>query len=149
MTACITSVRQPFASHAASMTPQKLSGLLFVIKALNLQVATLVIAVAMAIGGLINARKVAETMSKKISRMNDGQALTANLATAFLVVFASRLGMPVSTTHVSVGAISGIGIVNGSADKSVIGAILLSWILTLPIAAAISALAFAIASSLA
>jgi PiT family inorganic phosphate transporter len=88
-------------------------------------------------------------MSKKISGMNDGQALTANLATAFLVVIASRLGMPVSTTHVSVGAISGIGIVNGSADKSVIGAILLSWILTLPIAAAISALAFAIASSLA
>ncbi len=126
----------------------KIVGLLFVIKALNLQVATLVIAVAMAIGGLINARKVAETMSKKISRMNDGQALTANLATAFLVVFASRLGMPVSTTHVSVGAISGIGIVNGSADKSVVGAILLSWILTLPIAAAISALAFAIASSL-
>jgi inorganic phosphate transporter, PiT family len=125
----------------------------------------------MAIGGLANARKVAETMSKKISRMNDGQALTANLATAFLVVFASivrmteitglarssvpvirfsstvnprkqwlpsrtsRLGMQVSTTHVSVGAISGIGIVNGSADKSVIGVILLSWILTLPIAA--------------
>ena len=127
----------------------KIVGLLFVVKSLNLHVATLAIAVAMAIGGLVNARKVAETMSKKISRMNDGQALTANLATAFLVVFSSRLGVPVSTTHVSVGAISGIGIVNGSADKSVIGAILLSWTLTLPIAAAISALTFAIASSLA
>ena len=93
----------------------------------------------MALGGLINSRKVAETMSKKISKMNDGQALTANLVTAFMVIFASRLGVPVSTTHVSVGAISGIGIINGTADKGVIGGILLSWLLTLPIAAALAA----------
>jgi len=82
------------------------------------------------------------TMSKKISTMNDGQALTANLVTAFLVIFASRLGMPVSTTHVSVGAITGIGIVNGSANKSVAGSILMSWLLTLPIAAVLSAMAY-------
>jgi inorganic phosphate transporter, PiT family len=56
-----------------------------------------------------------------------------------MVIFASRLGVPVSTTHVSVGAISGIGIVNRSADRSVIGGILLSWLMTLPIAAAIAA----------
>ena len=120
----------------------KIVGLLLVIEALNLQVSMLAVAVAMAIGGWLNAHKVAITMSKKISRMNDGQALTANLVTAFMVIFASRLGMPVSTTHVSVGAIAGIGIVNGSADKSVIGGILMSWLLTLPIAAAISASAY-------
>ena len=120
----------------------KVVGLLFAAKAFNLQVSMLAIASAMAIGGLINARKVAETMSKKISAMNDGQALTANLVTAMLVFSASRYGLPVSTTHVSVGAISGIGIINGSADKSVIGSILLSWLLTLPIAALLSALAY-------
>lgn len=81
-------------------------------------------------------------MSTKISTMNDGQALTANLVTAFLVIFASRLGMPVSTTHVSVGAITGIGIVNGSVNKNVVGSILMSWFLTLPIAAALSAMAY-------
>ena len=120
----------------------KIVGLLLVVKALNVPVSMLAVAIAMAIGGWLNARKVAETMSKKISKMNDGQALTANLVTAFMVIFASRLGMPVSTTHVSVGSITGIGIVNGSADKAVIGSILMSWLLTLPIAAAISALAF-------
>ena len=78
--------------------------------------------------------------------MNDGQALTANVVTAFLVILASRMGLPLSTTHVSVGAISGIGIVNGSADKSVIGSILMSWLLTLPVAAAISAAAFVVYS---
>jgi inorganic phosphate transporter, PiT family len=117
----------------------KIVGLLLVMKALNLQVSMLAVAVAMAIGGWRNAHKVAVTMSKKISTMNDGQALTANLVTAFMVIFASRLGMPVSTTHVSVGSITGIGIVNGSVDKAVISSIFMSWLLTLPIAAVISA----------
>lgn len=120
----------------------KIIGLLLVIEALNLQVSMLAVAAAMAVGGWLNAHKVAVTMSKKISRMNDGQALTANLVTAFMVILASRFGMPVSTTHVSVGSITGIGIVNGSADKAVIGGILMSWLLTLPIAAAISALVY-------
>ena len=120
----------------------KIVGLLLIVRAFDIKISMLAIALAMAIGGLVNARKVAETMSKKISKMNDGQALTANLVTAFMVIFASRLGMPVSTTHVSVGAITGVGIINGTADKSVIGKILLSWVLTLPIAAAIAATAF-------
>jgi PiT family inorganic phosphate transporter len=120
----------------------KIVGLMLVIKALDLRVSMVAVAAAMALGGWVSARKVAETMSKKISMMNDGQALTANLVTAFLVVFASHLGMPVSTTHVSVGAITGVGIVNRSAHKSVISGILASWILTLPIAAAISAIAY-------
>jgi PiT family inorganic phosphate transporter len=125
-------------SRGLNDTP-KIVGLLLVVKALDLRVSALTVALAMAVGGLVNARKVAETMSKKISKMNDGQALTANLVTAFLVIFASRLGLPVSTTHVSVGAITGVGIVNGTADKSVISSILLSWVLTLPIGAATAA----------
>jgi len=125
----------------------KIVGLLLVVKALNVEVSMLAVAIAMAVGGWLNARKVAETMSKKISIMNDGQALTANLVTAFMVTFASRLGMPVSTTHVSVGSITGIGIVNGSADKAVVGSIVMSWCLTLPIAAAISAVAYTVYAS--
>lgn len=120
----------------------KIVALVLAVKALDLQVSMAAIAAAMAIGGWINARKVAETMSKKISAMNDGQALTANLVTALLVIFASGFGMPVSTTHVSVGAITGIGIVNGSANQGVVGGILASWLLTLPIAATISAMTY-------
>ena len=120
----------------------KIVGLLLVVEALHIQLGVLAIATAMAIGGLLNARKVAITMSKKIARMNDGQALTANLVTGFLVILASRFGLPVSTTHVSVGAISGIGLANGSADKGLMGGILASWLLTLPVAAAIGALIY-------
>ena len=96
-------------------------------------------AAAMAVGGLIQARKVALTMSKKIAAMNDGQALTANFVTALLVIFASNFGMPVSTTHVSVGAITGIGLVNRSARWRMLSQILLAWFLTLPLAATIAA----------
>ena len=117
----------------------KIAGLLLVVHWLDIKLGVLVVASGMAIGGLVNARKVAETMSRKISKMNDGQALTANLMTAVLVIFASKLGLPVSTTHVSVGAITGIGLINGSANYGVVRGILLSWILTLPVAALLGA----------
>ena len=48
-------------------------------------------------------------MSKKITPLTHGQGFTANLVTSLLVVFASRVGVPVSTTHVSCGALFGIG----------------------------------------
>ncbi len=120
----------------------KIVGLLLVVEALDIQLGMVAIATAMALGGLLSARRVAITMSRKIARMNDGQALTANLVTGLLVILASRYGLPVSTTHVSVGAISGIGLANGSAAHGVIGGILASWLLTLPIAAAVAALIY-------
>ena len=94
--------------------------------------------VGMAAGGLLNARKVAETISKKITPLNHGQGFTANLVTGLLVVYASRLGMPVSTTHVSVGSLFGIGFITKKANPRVVREILLSWVLTLPIAALLS-----------
>jgi PiT family inorganic phosphate transporter len=106
------------------------------------------VAVVMAAGGIINARHVAETMSKKITRMSPGQGLTANLVTAVLVSCASRFGLPVSTTHVSVGALFGIGVVNGTARARTIVSILLAWVTTLPLGAVLGALAYLVARAL-
>jgi PiT family inorganic phosphate transporter len=61
------------------------------------------------------------------------------------VMLATVFGFPVSTTHVTVGAISGVGIVNGTIVKSVIGSILLSWLMTVPIAATSAAVVFVVA----
>jgi len=133
-------------SRGLNDTP-KIVGLLLVVNAFDIRYGMLGIGIAMAIGGLLHARKVATTMSKKITHMNDGQALTANLVTAFMVFFASKWGMPVSTTHVSVGAIAGIGIVNGTGNRKVMGSILTSWVLTLPLAGGIAALCYALAAS--
>jgi len=117
----------------------KIVGLLIVINAIDIKLGMVVIAVAMAIGGLLNAKKVGEVMSKKITPMNSGQGFTANLITGLLVTTASIHGLPVSTTHVSVGSIFGISTATKKADLKVIRNILLSWLLTLPIAAICSA----------
>jgi PiT family inorganic phosphate transporter len=107
-------------------------------EALHPNIGLALVAVVMAIGGLLNARKVAETMSKKITRMSPGQGLTANLVTSVLVAGASGVGLPVSTTHVSVGSLFGIGVVNGTARVRVILTILLAWVTTLPLGAALA-----------
>lgn len=98
------------------------------------------IGVSMAAGGLLGARRVAETMSQKITAMNPGQGLTANLITSSLVLAASPLGLPLSTTHVSCGALFGIGAVTGQARWKTIAGILAAWLVTLPLAAALGAL---------
>ena len=120
----------------------KIVALMLVVRALDIRLGMLAVALAMAMGGLLNARGVAHTMSHRIAAMSDGQAFSANLVSGLLVIAASRFGLPVSTTHVCVGAISGVGLVNGSTDTRVLRGIVLSWVLTLPVAAAIAAAAW-------
>jgi PiT family inorganic phosphate transporter len=92
------------------------------------------IGIVMTLGGVLFVRRIAEVMSQQITQMNDNEGLTGNLVTAFLVIIASKMGLAVSTTHVSVGALFGIGAENGKADKRKVIEIVLSWVLTLPIA---------------
>jgi PiT family inorganic phosphate transporter len=73
-------------------------------------------------------------MSTRITTMNAGQGFTANFVTALLVLGASRLGLPVSTTHVSCGALFGLGAATGQARWDVIAQISLAWVTTLPVA---------------
>lgn len=119
----------------------KLAALFLAGSAVDALGTALLIAVAMALGGLLHARRVAVTMSRRVTRMDHGQGLAANLVTATLVLFASKLGMPVSTTHVSVGAIAGMGASAGSVDRAMLGGIVMSWAATLPLAAALAWLA--------
>ena len=120
----------------------KIAALLLVVPALDVRWSLVLVAIAIAAGGLLNSRRVAETMSHKITNMNQGQGFSANLATGALVILASTLGLPVSTTHVSVGALFGIGVTTRQADYRVVSNILLSWVLTLPIAAVLSGAAY-------
>ena len=120
----------------------KLVALLIAAQALGPNAGLAAVTVAMAVGGVLGARRVAETMGKKITRMTPGQGLTANLVTALMVLGASRLGLPVSTTHVSVGALFGIGTINGTARARTILSILVAWVTTLPLGAAVAALVY-------
>ena len=120
----------------------KIAALLLVVQTLDIQASMVLLALAMAVGGWLNARRVAETMSQRITGMNHGQGFAANLATALLVIAASTLGLPVSTTHVSVGALFGIGLATRQANLGVMAGILSSWFVTLPCAATISAFVY-------
>jgi inorganic phosphate transporter, PiT family len=148
----LTAQRALTAGHVASAavlcfargmndTP-KIAALLVAAQATQQRYAMLVVALAMAVGGLLGARKVAQTMSKGIATtMPDGPAFAANVVTGLLVIAASRYGLPVSTTHVSVGAISGLGLSQGTLDKRVLRNVVASWVVTLPVAAALAATA--------
>lgn len=102
----------------------------------------------MAVGGVVSARRVAETMSHKITPMSHGQGFTANLITGIIVIVASRLGVPVSTTHVSCGSLFGIGTVTGQADVNVIGKIVTAWVTTLPVGAFLGACCYWLVGSI-
>lgn len=117
----------------------KIAGILLIIGSVNSNWFLVLVTLAMAIGGILNAKKVAHTMSKKITPMNSGQGFTANFVTSILVLLASFFSLPVSTTHVSVGSIFGIGTVNKTANSKMILKIVSSWLLTLPTAALLSA----------
>ncbi|MFS0518688.1 inorganic phosphate transporter [Nostoc sp. UIC 10607] len=120
----------------------KIFSLILVIEYFSIQGGMITIAIAMALGGLLNSQKVAVTMSEKITSMNHTQGLSANLVTGILVIVASRFGLPVSTTYVSVGSIFGVGLVDKKVSTRIFYQILLSWILTLPTAAIISGITY-------
>ncbi|TAN08247.1 MAG: inorganic phosphate transporter [Rhodanobacteraceae bacterium] len=121
----------------------KIAALLLPIALLDGGSAVLAVGVAMLIGGVIGARRVARTMSDKITTLDLGAALAASLTTGLLVGTASVSGLPVSTTHVAVGALTGAGANGGGGvDRKVMTHIALSWIITLPIGALFGALVY-------
>jgi len=127
----------------------KLVALGLAVSVLDLVWSIVLVALFMALGGLVHSRRIAETIAKRITPMEPDQGFVANLVTSFLVIFASKWGMPVSTTHVSCGALFGIGVANGRAHWSMIRTILLAWLLTLPTAAILSAASFILLRSFA
>lgn len=120
----------------------KMAALLLGVAWLQGSTGMLLIATAMAAGGLISARQVAETLGHKITSMNPGQGFAANLATALLVTTANVTGLPVSTTHVSVGALLGIGITTRQAKWRTVIPVLAAWVITLPFSALVAAVIF-------
>jgi len=118
----------------------KIVGIALLAGSADLQVSTIAIAIAMALGGLLHSQRVARTVSRDILSFDEREGVIANLATSCLVISASTVGVPVSTTHVSIGSLFGLGMVKGNAHWRTVGGITLSWFLTLPVAMASAAL---------
>jgi len=88
--------------------------------------------------------RVMRTIGTKITELTPSRGFCAELAAAATVVMASRLGLPVSTTHIIVGAVLGVGLARGVAaiDLRVVLGIATSWLVTLPIGATLAAFFF-------
>lgn len=97
-------------------------------------------AVGIVSGLIIYGHRVIATIGSEITQLTPSRGFAAQLATASTVVFASGLGLPVSTTQTLVGAILGIGFARGmgALNVSVIRNIFLSWIVTLPAGAVLA-----------
>jgi len=88
--------------------------------------------------------KVMATIGTKITELTPTRGFCATLAAAATVVLASKSGLPVSTTHIAVGGVMGVGLARGigAIDFRVLGGIVVSWVITLPAAGVMAALTF-------
>ncbi|MDJ0740028.1 MAG: inorganic phosphate transporter [Gammaproteobacteria bacterium] len=88
--------------------------------------------------------KVMQTIGTKITELTPTRGYCATLAAATTVVLASKTGLPVSTTHIAVGAVMGVGLARGigALDLRVIGNIVISWVVTLPAGGILAAVFF-------
>jgi len=91
--------------------------------------------VAIVIGLATFGIHVMQTIGNKITPITPPKAFVVNFAATLVVLIATKAGIPISTTHASVGAVVGVGLADGAGNVSwkVMSKVFLSWILTLPI----------------
>jgi len=88
--------------------------------------------------------RVIETVGRKITEMTPSRGFAAEFSTAATVLVCSKMGIPVSTTHVLVGSVIGVGFARGmgALNLGIIGRIFVSWVVTLPVAGVLSAVLY-------
>jgi PiT family inorganic phosphate transporter len=100
--------------------------------------------IGIAFGCMTWGRRVMRTVGGRITSLTNTRGFSVDFGAATTVLVASKLGMPISTSHTVVGAVIGVGLARGleAVDLSVIRKIIVSWLLTLPIAALTSVAIF-------
>lgn len=101
------------------------------------------VAVTMGLGCLWGGHRVLEVLAHRVAPLDAGTGFTANLGTSFLVLAATPLGLPVSTTHVSTGALLGVRLAERKKpDRAdALKLILFGWVVTFPVTALAGAFA--------
>lgn len=104
--------------------------------------AMITFGVALIVGLWFIGKEVIQTVGTNLTKMHPASGFSAELSAAAVVMGASLLGLPVSSTHILVGAVLGIGLVNNNANWALMRPIAMAWVLTLPVAAIIATGAF-------
>ena len=102
----------------------------------------LLVALAIGAGSYVSGRRVTETLAGKITTIRHDDGFAANLVTSALVGIASFHALPVSTTHVSSGAILGIGARKAEVRWRMAREMVAAWVVTVPVAGMVAAVAY-------
>jgi len=103
-----------------------------------------------AVGCVTWGHKVMRTLGYRITSLTNTRGFSVDFGAATTVLMASKLGLPISTSHTVVGSVIGVGLARGidAIDLGVIRKIIMSWLLTLPSAAGLSAAIFILLKSI-
>jgi PiT family inorganic phosphate transporter len=103
-------------------------------------------AIGIVVGLATYGYKIMATVGKKITELTPSRGFAAEFGAATTIVLASKLGLPVSTTHTLVGAVIGVGFARGigAINTRVVSGIVASWFITVPFTAILSAVLYAI-----
>ena len=93
--------------------------------------------IGIAVGCMTWGRRVMRTVGSRITNLTNTRGFSVDFGAATTVLIASKLGLPISTSHTVVGAVIGVGLARGleAVDTRIIRKIVVSWLLTLPVAA--------------
>ncbi|MDH3571992.1 MAG: inorganic phosphate transporter [Desulfobacteraceae bacterium] len=102
--------------------------------------------IGIACGIAMAGHRVMETMGEKITTLSNTRGFSVEFATATTVLVASKMGLPVSTTHAAVGGVLGVGLARGmeAINFGIVFKIMVYWVLTVPAAALTSMIIFKI-----
>lgn len=107
--------------------------------------------IGIAIGCVTWGHKVMKTLGYRITSLTNTRGFSVDFGAATTVLIASKLGLPISTSHTVVGAVIGVGLARGldAVDLGVVKKIIVTWLVTVPAAAGLSAIIFLILRTIA
>ena len=103
-------------------------------------IAMVTFGISLVVGLWFLGKEVITTIGSKLAEILPTTGFSAELASSIVILLATKLGIPVSSTHILIGAVLGIGIVNKNANWKMVRPIILAWLITLPAAAISSAI---------
>ncbi|EKQ1038864.1 phosphate permease [Campylobacter jejuni] len=104
--------------------------------------ALAIFGVALVVGLWFLGKEVITTVGSKLATIRPTTGFSAELGASIVILLATQFGIPVSSTHILIGAILGIGVYNKNANWIMMKPIGLAWIITLPAAGIMAALVF-------
>jgi PiT family inorganic phosphate transporter len=105
-------------------------------------IAMVTFGISLIVGLWFLGKEVIQTVGTRLAEISPVTGFAAELGASAVILLATKMGIPVSSTHILIGAVLGIGVLNKDANWKLMKPIIMAWIITLPVAAISSAVFF-------